>query len=85
MIFNSDIMERDFLVLRRAVNQGLLSEADANYFSKSNPLLVKGMLEMYMDKDLATRKRGEQECNALLLKNLERIYRETVSFPELKQ
>ena len=85
MIFNSDIMERDFLVLRRAVNQGLLSEADANYFSKSNPLLVKGMLEMYMDKDLATRKRGEQECNALHLKNLERIYRETVSFPELKQ
>ena len=85
MIFNSDIMERDFLVLRRAVNQGLLSEDDAVYFSKSNPLLVKGMLERYMDKDLATRKCGEQECNGLLLKNLERMYRESVTFPKLEQ
>lgn len=85
MIFNSDIMERDFLLLRRAVNHGLLTEIDANYFSKTNPLIVKGMLEMYMDKDLASRKRGEQECNGLLLKNMERIYIESVSFPELNR
>lgn len=84
MIFDNDIMERDFLILRRAVNQGLLSEENANYFSKSNPLLVKGMIEMCMHKDLAERKRCEQDCNALLLKNMERIYRETVSFPESK-
>lgn len=85
MIFNSDIMERDFLLLRRAVNQGLLTDVDADYFSKSNTLIVKGMLEMYMDKDLVTRKRGEQECNGLLLKNLERIYKESVSFPVLNR
>ena len=85
MIFNSDIMERDFLLLRRAVNQGLLTDVDANYFSKTNPLIVKGMLERYMNKDLAERKRGERECNGLLLKNLERIYQESVSFPELNR
>lgn len=85
MIFNSDIMERDFLLLRRAVNQGLLTDIDARYYSKTNPLIVKGMLEMYMNRDLAERKRGEQECNGLLLKNLERIYRESVTFPELKR
>lgn len=84
MIFDDDIMERDFLILRRAVNHDLISEENARYFSKSNPLLVKGMLEMYMDKDLAERKRGEQECNSLLLKNMERVYQETVHFPEAK-
>ena len=84
MIFDDDIMERDFLILRRAVNHDLISDENAHYFSKSNPLLVKGMLEMYMDKDLAERKRGEQECNSLLLKNMERVYQETVRFPEAK-
>lgn len=84
MIFDNNIMERDFLILRRIVNQGMLSEENARYFSKSNPLLVKGMLEMYMDKDLAERKRGEQECNALLLKNMENVYQETIIFPEAK-
>lgn len=84
MIFNSDIIERDFLLLRRAVNQGLLTDVDAHYFSKTNPLIVKGMLELYMDKDLRTRKRGEQECNGLLLKNMERIYKESVTFLNLE-
>ena len=84
MIFDNNIMERDFLILRRIVNQGMLSEENARYFSKSNPLLVKGMLEMYTDKDLAERKRGEQECNALLLKNMENVYQETIIFPEAK-
>lgn len=74
LLFTEDITERDFLMLRRAVNHNLLSYDDAVYFSKSNPLLVKGMLEMYMGRDLESRRQGEQECNELLLKNLEKVY-----------
>lgn len=74
LLFTEDIIERDFLILRRAVNYSLLSDDDAVYFSKSNTLIVKGMLEMYMGCDLEIRRQGEQECNQLLLKNLEKVY-----------
>ncbi len=74
MMFTNDIMERDLLMLRRAVNEDMLSYDDAVYYSKSNTLIVKGMLELYMDRDLEERKQGEQECNQLLRKNFEKVY-----------
>lgn len=74
LLFTDDVMERDFLILRRAVNYNMLTDEDAAYFSKSNSLIVKGMLEMYMGRDLEERRQGEQECNQLLLKNLEKVY-----------
>lgn len=74
LLFTDDVRERDFLILRRAVNYNLLSDEDAVYFSKSNTLIVRGMLEMYMARDLEDRRKGEQECNQLLLKNLEKVY-----------
>lgn len=74
LLFTEDIRERDFLILRRAVNYNMLSYEDAVYFSKSNTLIVKGMLEMYRGRDLENRRQGEQECNQLLLKNLEKVY-----------
>lgn len=69
----NDFRARDLLMLKRAVNYGLLSFDDAVYYSKSNTLIVKGMLENCKGLDLAARKRGELECNQLLLKNLEKV------------
>lgn len=74
LLFTDNVRERDFLMLRRAVNYKMLSDEDAVYFSKSNTLIVKGMLEIYMGRDLEDRRQGEQECNHLLLKNLEKVY-----------
>lgn len=74
LMFTENIRERDFLMLKRAVNHNLLSYEDAVYFSKSNTLIVKGMLELYMGCDLESRKQGEAECNQLLRKNLEKVY-----------
>lgn len=73
LLFTEDITERDFFMLKRAVNHNLLSYDDAVYFSKSNTLLVKGMLEMYMGQDLESRRQGEQECNGLISKNMEKV------------
>ncbi len=70
MIFNSDITERDFLMLRRLENHGLINDSQASYFSRSNPLLVKGMLEESMRQDADERKKTEHTCNMLLLKNM---------------
>ncbi|MDO5409986.1 MAG: TetR/AcrR family transcriptional regulator [Lachnospiraceae bacterium] len=74
LLFTSDIKDRDLLILKRAVNYNLLSYEDAVYFSRSNTLIVKGLLEEYMRKDPESRKKGEQECNQLLRQNLERVY-----------
>ncbi len=74
LLFTDNIRERDFLMLRRAANYNLLSDEDADYYSRSNTLIVKGMLEMYMDCDLEERRQGEQTCNWMIMKNLERVY-----------
>ncbi len=74
LLFTEDIYERDFLILRRAVNHHRLSDNDAVYFSRSNTLMVKGMLELYMKKDLELRRQGEKECNQLILTNMQRVY-----------
>lgn len=74
LLFTDDVIKRDFLILRRAVNYNMLSDEDAAYFSKTNTFIVKGMLEMYMGRDLEKRRQGERECNELLLKNVEKVY-----------
>jgi len=74
LLFTQDIRKRDFLMLKQAVKLGILTDDDAEYFSRSNTLMVKGMLEMYMSRNLEERRRGETECNELLVKNLERVY-----------
>lgn len=74
LLFTENIQERDFLMLKRAVNRNMLTYEDAVYFSKTNTLIVKGMLEIYMGRNPEERKDGERECNQLLVKNLERVY-----------
>ncbi|MDL2259884.1 hypothetical protein LJB99_03295 [Deltaproteobacteria bacterium OttesenSCG-928-K17] len=71
-LFSSgDIYERDLQVLRLACGKNLMSEADAVYLSRLNPLIVKGiLLETISSKD---RKQAEEEANQLLQQNLELI------------
>jgi predicted HicB family RNase H-like nuclease len=73
MLFSDNIQERDFLMLHRAVGRKLLTEEDAAYYSRTTPLIVKGMLGECMALGSEARKRAEGECNFLLEKNLERI------------
>lgn len=73
LLYTENVDERDFLMLRRAATRGIISDEDAKYFSRTNTLIVKGMLEIYMDKDTEERKKGEAECNSLLIKNLEKV------------
>jgi hypothetical protein len=80
MLFSDNIRERDFFMLHRAVNRKLLAEEDAMYFSKTNPLIVKGMLSECITLGVEARKLAEAECNFLLEKNLERII---IGYPQL--
>lgn len=70
LLFNENMQERDFLMLRRVENMGLLAGDDAAYYSKSNTLLVKGMLSECMNKTKEERKKAELECNKLIKRNM---------------
>ncbi len=74
LLFTNDVIERDYLLLRRAVGHKLLTDEDALYYCQTNTMIVKGMLEQYADKDAEARKQGEIRCNELLLRNLAAIY-----------
>lgn len=73
LFFSSNIYERDYQVLHEAAVKGLMTEKDAQFFSKTNPLIVKGLLGEYMNQPPECRKAGEEECNALIKENLEHI------------
>lgn len=77
LLFNNNIQERDFLMLRRAVNRGLLTDEDAEYFSKTSPLIVMGMLIQHMNASPEERRQAELDCNSLLEKNLGRLAQTT--------
>jgi len=71
-LFSSgDIYERDLQVLRQACKKKLMSEAEAVYLSRSNPLIVKGiLLETLNSKEGG---KAEEEANQLLQHNLELV------------
>ncbi|MCD8197941.1 MAG: TetR/AcrR family transcriptional regulator [Lachnospiraceae bacterium] len=73
LLFNDNMQERDALVLRRLENMGRMSGEDALYFSYTNPLIVKGVLEESIEYDASGRKKLETLCNQLLRKNMEKI------------
>lgn len=73
LMFNDNMRERDFLVLRRASNYQLMSEADARYFSVTNPLIVKGLLLEAMSQTPEKRIETGKLCNALLRRNMKHV------------
>jgi len=72
-MFNDNIQERDFIVLRRAANYQLMTEADAYYYSVTNPLIVKGMLLEAMKLSPEQREETGKLCCSLLRRNMEKI------------
>lgn len=75
LFFNDNIQERDLLILHRISNRKLITEEDAKYYSRTNPLIVAGMLAEVLEESAEERKKAEQECNRLLEKNFERVYK----------
>jgi len=73
LMFNDNIQERDFIVLRRAANYQLMTEADAYYYSVTNPLIVKGMLLEAMKLSPEQREETGKLCCSLLRRNMEKI------------
>lgn len=75
LLFNNDMRERDFIMLRRVANAGFISDEEAEYFSYSNPLIVGGMIREAVDMEVEERKEHEALCNRLLRTNMKDVLR----------
>lgn len=68
IMFNDDVYKRERILLNKAVAQGSITKEDAAFYSRANPLMVKGILLEAMDKDDTCRKALCAECDSLVLK-----------------
>lgn len=71
-IFSSSIEERDFLWLRRASNNGILSYDDARFLARTNCLICRGcLLECFKNYgEPGISKKAADECYELIRKNI---------------
>ncbi|POP32963.1 TetR/AcrR family transcriptional regulator [Lactonifactor longoviformis] len=74
LLFDGDMRKRDFIILRRIENMKLISDEEAEYFSWTNPLIVKGMLESAIDEESAKCAELELRCNRLIRKNMQQVF-----------
>ena len=73
LLFNENMQERDFVMLRRLENMNQMTSEETLYFSYSNPLMVKGLLYDAIDADDEERIRLKELCGKLLRQNMARI------------
>ena len=72
LMFNDDIVERDYLMLHRAVSLGLITDADAWYFSRSNSFIARSLIFDAMAAEEAEREELRETCDALIRTNTSR-------------
>lgn len=73
LMFDEDMVSRDYLMLHRAVSRGLLSDDDAHYFSQTNILIARGLIYDAMTEDEVRREELRVLCDALIRKNMQRV------------
>lgn len=71
-MFTGSLQERDYIWLRKAAGEGLISLGDALYVSKVNEHTVHGMLMNHINdyKDPTIRGKAIEECNRLVEKTI---------------
>ena len=74
VMFNADMNKRDELALHATVTQGLMTEEDAAFYSKSNILIARGLIFEAMSADRQRRKELQEECTYLIRKNMGRAF-----------
>lgn len=69
-LFNGSLEERDFLWLKRAANKGRLTFDDAQYISKIDCFIIRGMLLEHMQdyKEPRVAQSAAKQCTAMIEK-----------------
>lgn len=72
--FSASIEERDFMLFRRAANEGRLTMEDAVYVSRVNSMIAHAALREHMEdyKDPVIARRAEENCYRLIVKTIDK-------------
>lgn len=70
LLFNENIQERDFMMLRRIESAGQITGEDAWFFSYTNPLIAGGLLKDAVAMGEERRREQERLCNRLIRENM---------------
>ena len=73
LMFDENMVSRDYLMLHRMVSRGLMTDEDARYFSQTNVLIARGLIHDAMSVDVARRSELCALCTALIRTNVSRM------------
>ena len=73
LMFDENMVSRDYLMLHRMVSRGLMTEEDADYFSQSNVLIARGLIYDAMAVDADKREELCVLCTSLIRTNMQKI------------
>ncbi|HBB60499.1 MAG TPA: hypothetical protein DCZ61_01740 [Lachnospiraceae bacterium] len=73
LLFNENMRERDRMTLRKLVNDHIITDDEADFFSYTNTLIVEGLLHSAMKEKEEKRGSLEKLCNSLIRKNMARV------------
>lgn len=66
IMFTSSIYEKDYQVLHRAMNHGVISEEGVQYLSRISPMVAKGLLQECQNQSPEERERCRRLCDELI-------------------
>ena len=61
------------MMLRRLENMGRITGEAAGFFSHTNPLIARGLIQNAMSMEEEERTEQELLCNRLIRKNMEKV------------
>lgn len=70
LLFNSDMQERDSVMLRRVENSGAIHGKEREYFSYSNTLIARGLIQEAIGCTEEERIEKKELCNWLMRSNM---------------
>lgn len=79
VMFNSDMVERDYLMLHRAVNLNLITDEEARYFCRSNMLIARGSIYDAMAASEEERQELGEMCTSLIRMNMSKVMGEATA------
>ncbi len=73
LLFNENLQERDYMMLRRLENMGYLNSDNALFLSYTNPLIARGLIQDARTADDEKRNQLRQLCDRLIRSNTEKL------------
>ncbi len=73
LLFNNDMQERDTVMLRRVENAGYLHGREVEFYSWSNTLIVRGLIQEAIGCSEEERSKKRKLCSWLIVTNMKEV------------